>query len=211
MASFDAIVAGVQVRVGYDDLRREWTPERRETFLLNPSMDLPVSADFAVWPDVRDAELLARLFTDYWGDSPPNGLSLHQGFRDAASIAGTVGDGVKLVGIGFRADDFEPVCSRHCIEPPPEDLRRVADRMSFLGYDVCDNWLVSGLCNCGVGATEQAQQRERFAHRLNMHGLFEHVADAREFGAAVDLLVPEHAPFLPVSVHVLEPGCARER
>ncbi|MGF1624239.1 MAG: hypothetical protein ACFCVH_05100 [Alphaproteobacteria bacterium] len=205
MADLDAIVAGVQLRVGDDELRRQWTPERRETFLLNPAIDLPRSADFAAWRRVNDQVLLATLFIDYWGDGSPNGLSLHQGFRNAASVADTVGDVFRLVGIGFHADDFETVCTRHCIEPPPEDLRRVADRMSFLGYDVCDGWLVSGLCNCGVEeADAQARQRAEFAHRLNRHGLFADVADARAYAAAVDLLVPEHAFFLPVSLHVLE-------
>jgi len=68
-----------------------------------------------------------------------------------------------------------------------------------LGFDVADG-AISGLSNCGYDADEVGALRERWAARLNAHGLFDDVEEALAFRALADTRVREHAPFAVVAM-----------
>jgi hypothetical protein len=73
---------------------------------------------------------------------------------------------------------------------------------SLLGYDVCDDSLLSGLMNCAYAAGEKSCLRERWKSALNSFHLFNHAADAQAFSTESDARVPEHGPFQVVAVCV---------
>jgi hypothetical protein len=200
MMALGGMILGVQLRVGVAELRSVWMDrDRRERFLLKPEVEIPKSADHAAWPSLRSPDLLSRLFRDHYGpNSAPNGLTLYQDLRTPLpEMAGV------LVGIGFPEGRARRLCDRHCIMGPPEALSDVASRMTFLGYDVCDDWLVSGLCNCGLPAEAQREVRAELAGLLNEHGLFATVEPAERLALRMDREIPEHARFGPVLLSAL--------
>lgn len=66
----------------------------------------------------------------------------------------------------------------------------------LLGYDVADQWLLSGLTSCAFdkGAEVEAL-RKKFNPTLNTYHLFASIDSAMEFRALSDKRVPEHKPF----------------
>lgn len=75
-------------------------------------------------------------------------------------------------------------------------------RTEFLGYDVGDAGLLSGLMNCGYDE-EAAELRERFARHLNHHHLFYDRERALHFARLTNERVPEHAPFFVYGLYRL--------
>jgi hypothetical protein len=70
-------------------------------------------------------------------------------------------------------------------------------KLQFLefGYDVADQYLLSGLSNCGYSKAEIDELRRNFAGLLNSHGLFNNAGEAEEYAEICAGMVPEHAPF----------------
>jgi hypothetical protein len=80
-----------------------------------------------------------------------------------------------------------------CIEPTmPSSLPQDS---IFLGYDVADRWLLSGLSNCGYASNELAKWRNAWSDKVGDTHLFPDMSDAIEFKARTNKRVPEHAPF----------------
>ncbi len=65
----------------------------------------------------------------------------------------------------------------------------------FLGYDVSDGFLLSGLSNCGYKADEVEQLKRDFGRHLNQYHLFDDLEAARRFRDIRSDQVREHAPF----------------
>ena len=76
----------------------------------------------------------------------------------------------------------------------------VSHTWELLGYDVSDEWMLSGLSNCGYG--EEAESlRPLWAPHLNEHHLFDDFEKAAEFEALTDARVEEHAPFFVYGIY----------
>lgn len=75
---------------------------------------------------------------------------------------------------------------------------------SFLGYDVADAGLTSGLMNCGY-TDDATQLREHWARHLNRCHLFSDRARALHFLRITSERVPEHAPFFVYGLYLLNP------
>ena len=73
----------------------------------------------------------------------------------------------------------------------------------FLGYDVADYWLLSGLTNCGYKPEEAASLAPVWVPRLNDWHLFDDPDDAETFAEVMDQRVPEHAPFYAHGIYQL--------
>jgi hypothetical protein len=93
--------------------------------------------------------------------------------------------------------------------PPPGDgsVQAIDAGWERLGYDVADDFTLSGLCNCGYEAEEAAGLRPAWSPELNHHGLFGDPRAALRFCSLTDARVPEHAPFFVYGLYrVGEPG-----
>jgi hypothetical protein len=71
----------------------------------------------------------------------------------------------------------------------------------LLGYDVCDETLVSGLTNCGYGSDDAPVYRREWANKINDWHLFDSAEAACLFAVASDRRVVEHAPFYVYCVY----------
>ena len=74
----------------------------------------------------------------------------------------------------------------------------------FLGFDVSDGSLLSGLSNCGYYPDELSTLRPQWQSRLNAWHLFEAREDAFEFRSLADKRVTEHAPFFVFGLYLVE-------
>ena len=194
---------GYDLRVDREQIRLAWTSERRQAFLLNPDIAIPLSVDVACWPSMFD----------YRGKNNPN---TPVGRSESISVTPTT---FYQDMIGFWPDLAEmrkalpsqkhglivatKVFSKNPLFdsefwrgtltgfPIPEpDL----GTWNLVGFDVADEGRISGLCNCKYEASE-ASQLDSWKSKLNEHGLFSMLDEAISFVDVTKLRVKEHAPF----------------
>lgn len=70
----------------------------------------------------------------------------------------------------------------------------LSEGSTLLGYDVSDDYLLSGLSNCGYEG-DAAALRKQWAALLNENHLFWEIEAAKAFAEMTDHRVEEHAPF----------------
>lgn len=195
-------VLGYQLRIPISRVPALWSPARREQYLLYPMTGAPLSADLRVWPLADNPVLAERLFEDF-SPNPcegPNGLNV---FRLRQSLNSEFESlchaNESLVAIGTSPPVAKILIAKHFIVDSEYGQPPAAERHEMLGYDVCDQWLLSGLMNCGVGV-EKLRLRKSYAGLCNVHGLFDDYDAADRFAIEIAAIVPEHAPFFAVSV-----------
>jgi hypothetical protein len=157
---------------------------------------------------VKSDPVLERLFEDYTSGpfEAPNGLNvfrLRHDFRHA--LDALRGDQGHLVAISVKRDAAQTLITRHAIADIDDHNERASGTALShdLGYDVCDQTLLSVLMNCGVAADERARLRTTFASTLNKYGLFDSSVQAEAFSARMAQVVPEHAPLVPVHLKAI--------
>lgn len=161
--------------LGYD-LRTnqdEWGYPRREQFLLRTEVTRPLAADISVWPAPLRANNSTNLVSDWV-------LLIAEYLRNGATNTSPV---ILSVTIHDSNSDHR------------YDLPRNDEMWAFLGYDVGDSCMVSGLSNCGYNQLSVMQLRERWNRFINAHHLFDQIDLALEFAEMSNHRVPEHAPF----------------
>lgn len=76
----------------------------------------------------------------------------------------------------------------------------------FIGYDVADRFLLSGLMNnCRYNASDRAILEQKWGEHLNKYHLFTDYDLANEFRQFINPLVPEHAPFFVHGLYLISP------
>jgi hypothetical protein len=201
MSSFNPRLLGYDVRLSAEDyLEANWDAERRALYLLRPTVEWPLSVDTLVWPSV--------FFSKVYGSQAPirvdpgvelRGWWLRLEEMRAAFKAGWKGStpGVPVAITVFPRDGFGDsypvgsVLETESLPEPPESPRGGR----FLGFDVADASLISGLCGCGYGSDEAAEWRASWEMHLNQFGLIDTLDAALRFRSATDERVREHAPF----------------
>jgi hypothetical protein len=191
------LLLGFDAREMWLDVAEYWPDERKRHFLLRQDIVKPLSTDILVWPSVFDVDI--SLQYPQWTGPIQNlwdNLATLQEYLDTAW-------GARTLPFWFIAVTLqEDVCER-------EDLQEWHDRVSnlipssrdpawaFLGYDVSDKWLLSGLSDCGYGTDETEIQilRDTYASHLNEHHLFDAIKPAVDFMHVSDERVRAHAPF----------------
>lgn len=189
-------------------LPRLFPPERRERFLLRTDVTKPLSTDVMVWPTVFDAPDVEHLklsddglgsaglpspvwtgfAQDLWEDLRQLEEALHAGWGSDPRHCWIIA--VSVVG--------EWRTQVHPVTPPA-----VSEGCRFIGYDVSDGFLLSGLTNCGYKEDEAQAMRDRWAPQLNAFHLFESVADADQFREVSNDCVKEHAPFFVYGLRLI--------
>ena len=184
---------------------------RATSFSLRPEIDWPLSVDLIVWPSIfqyQGANVAARyLPLSGWIDAQPLDFP-HQVldlWQDPAAMIRTFQAGAPASAI---ARDAVAVAIEVMSDPggfagshwgPLFDSDRAAatapDDWDFLGYDVADEGMVSGLSNCGYDKKTKPDVVKRVAAALNDAGLFDALDAARSFRAECDVRVKEHSPF----------------
>lgn len=203
--------AGTRI-VGYD-LRRApemapvWPSERVERHLLRWDAAHPLSTDTTVWESFAD---LASSEKAEWHGV----LGLWSKVSDLLRFArsGSVEIDLKgwwLIAVGLPLDVLVTADRERWLSPGKmvsTSPDQPASEWELLGYDVSDEWLLSGLTNCGYSGAEVPSLRKEWSSHLNDHHLFAQVEDAIAFKALSDTRVPEHAPFQPFALYRIPVG-----
>lgn len=169
-----------------------WDDERRSTFLLRDDVSRPLSVDQQVW-----ASSLPEAAPNQW-----HGVLNHWSDLDALSgVARSLGlatqpltcfIAVTIVWALLSNAERYDWATKRLDQTAPASL---GPEWQVLGYDVADQWLTSGLSNCGYVGSERAEWRSRWANRINGAHLFDDPAEAGLFAKATNERVSEHAPF----------------
>ena len=168
----------------------DWNSPRNLLYLINRSVVLPKSVDSNVW-DEPYCDFFAgpvRLPLPYWND-----LS-----RLDATLS--------LVDSNYLTTIAITICGGRSLPQsvenlPADPIEFPADRFSFfLGYDIADEGLTSGLSNCGYKEEDRETIAGAFGPFLNEHGLFTEFAEANSFKLKTNIRVPEHAPFFVYAI-----------
>ena len=76
----------------------------------------------------------------------------------------------------------------------------------LLDYDVADQWLLSGLTNCGFDKmTEDVEAiRQKYVPALKVYHLFDEIERVAEYKTFSDERMQEHAPFFVFGIWLIK-------
>ncbi len=204
-AEHSCIILGCHVRISTSKLPSLWTTARRDLFLLKPSVGVPLSADKAVWPLTADFRIEPKLRGVEMLESPrvSNGLALSPVTGNVPVLARRLSKtSGHIVAFGIPQKSANRLCYKHRIEFAVPSSAILEMGAHFVGFDVCDDWFMSGLMNCGLETNALLRLREQFGPLINQFGLFDRAGEANDLGVVLDRLVAEHAPFGPVGLFI---------
>ena len=163
-----------------------WSSERRERFLIKPEVAAPLSVDRSVWP--RPLSLVASgTAIGLW----PSVLGVYSDLLNAPEAAVVIEIAV------FRSGLINSNIAAAFTGTLRTDLDRVLKpQFETYGYDIADDFMLSGLNNCELAPDELARLRATWSAAINRHGLFEDLEDAHRYSTVCDAVIPEHAPFM---------------
>jgi hypothetical protein len=195
---FNELLLGFDAREMWLGFSEDWPEERQRRFLLRRDIIKPLSADTVTWRSVFDAQTSVQppvwehLIMGLW-----NNLATLQEYLDTGWSASTHPYWLIAVTLHREGHERESMVERNAksLEIIPA-LRDPA--WEFLGYDVCDEWLLSGLTDLawGDGSPEEVQAiRQQYVPSLNEYNLFTSVDSAAAFIPLAEEGAPPHAPF----------------
>lgn len=200
------LLLGFDAREMWLDPQDYWPDSRKKMYLLRYDVVRPLSTDTAVWRNVFDAD--TSLQRPQW-IGPMMGLwenlATLQEYMNTAWSARTLPYWIIAVTLDENVRESDNLLKRYArtsnIIPALRDPAWV-----FLGYDVSDQWLLSGLSNCGYGtnASEIQMLRDTYASDLNEHHLFDSIKPAIDFMHLSDERVREHAPFFVFGIWLIK-------
>jgi hypothetical protein len=187
-----------------------WDRPRRERYLIRSEIGYPLSVDSVVIPSIFE-------FTEGVGSSsdkivlPPS--DMHQRafslWRRFSSMKGVITK-QKNVHLAILTMAITSVDKEiHKLDYRWESLLtepadpNVLDHHEWqlAGYDVADQYLTSGLSNCGLDNEERPLVAGQFQKSINEFGLFSNMNSATAFKAFIDHKIPEHAPFFVFGIY----------
>jgi hypothetical protein len=204
------MTAGEQL-LGFDvremglEVGRSWSRERKMTYMLRTDIDEPLSTDKLVWQPLWIGE-----------ESPnstalKNSLGLWNDLVKLQEIIDTDGNAIRrsywVIGVTLEWDNLSPSEQELWFPRLPETVPHVRNEAwSFLGYDIADLALLSGLSNCGYKPEEVESLRERWGKHLNRFHLFAEIPKAVAFKEISNQRIPEHAPFFVYGLYRIRSG-----
>jgi hypothetical protein len=192
MSDPDCILLDSMPRVPFEAAKGTWGAKRRELYLVRKEVPCPLSVDPLVWPALE-------LNSSHWrGHNSPLWENL-QALRTAlSSRAGT--EEHLLIALGACSSPKPRRTDGETLDSPFTQPSSVQPAWEFLGYDVADGGLISGLTNCGYGTEENARLAARWLPHLNAYHLFSDLDPATSFRDMTNARVPEHAPFYVIAL-----------
>ncbi len=175
-----------------------WNENRKKRHLLREDVKRPLSTDYLVWPTVFDLYESRQLsgpthegsIQDLWSN-------LDELERCLRSRRTPASQHCWIIGVTVIADVNDTDKARmSSIAKSPTEPPMVSETWKFLGYDVSDRWLLSGVSNClHNGMPEFRELKAQWKTCLNSFHLFTDLCDATGFKTVIDQVVQRHAPF----------------
>ena len=183
-----------------------WSEQAREGYLYRLDVVKPLSVDAMIWPSIFSA------------DHRPPPLP-HVGFQSFWSEFARLRTAVTTAFEEKPLSEYRMIAATLVLDPdansqavpwderiPPVDPDRREPDWKFLGFDVADQWALSGLTDCGFvpGLDDVRALRQRWAPLLNKFHLFDRYSDARDFRRFSDeRMKDDHAPFFVFGLWLL--------
>jgi hypothetical protein len=183
--------------LNFDDT---WTQDDKNLYLLKHDIDKVLSTYPDIWPSVFSLDNKLEtppwigLLDELWENLQTMESYLQKGWgptwKPCYVIALT-----RLSSLELKLEtESKSVTS-------PSDLDK---NWSLLGYDISDEYLLSGLSSCGYSESDNVSVlRDRWAPHLNKYHLFTEKDQAIEFREMTDRRVPEHAPFFVYGIYLI--------
>lgn len=199
------VLLGFDVRELWVPLSEQWPPSRVQMYCLHEVTSKPLSTDHLVWPSVF--EIVSSECHPHTGFSGRLWTSLSEMLacfkrlkidRETRAIA------IALVW-DSHASNNSTMWSSLILPTAPE---KVDPAWLFLGYDVSDQWLLSGLSNCGYSRNERQMLQAHWSSKLSDSHLLRNRRDALRFIQVCNARVPEHAPFFAYAIYAIGTGYA---
>ncbi|MEX2512673.1 MAG: hypothetical protein WD398_07200 [Cyclobacteriaceae bacterium] len=165
----------------------KWDPQRRKLYLLSDKIRKPLSVDNSVWENAIEVENPSVY--GLWEDLSLLNIKTEKIDFDFWRTAITIL-------ILDRKQSREPIIES--VSTNPKNIQNLST--DFLGYDVADDALTSGLMNCGYSDKEE---KEVWASQINEYHLFSSRDAAIKFKTYSDHRVSEHAPFRVYGIYKL--------
>lgn len=209
-------ILGYDVRCRDDGIIRHlWDKKRRAHYLIRQDIKCPISVDRSVLPSIFRFQSDGILE----GTIPVEDESMHQSvfklWEDFSSMSKAISDStfcedtaIDVVALGFSIGEIDVSQFRNyqwaeiLSETAKPNKRR--DDWEFLGYDIADEWLTSGLSNCDFPDRHDREFVADWIPRINDSGLIATMEDADRFRKSLNNKVAEHAPFLIIGIFRLE-------
>jgi len=198
------LLLGFDAREMWLDPQEYWPDSRKKLYLLRYDVVRPLSTDTSVWRDVFDANTSLQR-PEWTGVILWDDLAALQEYMETIWSARTLPYWIIAVTLQEDVCASENMLERYArssnIIPSLRD-----PAWAFLGYDVSDKWLLSGLSNCGYGANESEIKilRDTYASDLNEHHLFDSIQPAVDFMHFSDERVQAHAPFFVIGIWLIK-------
>lgn len=201
--AFPEPILGFDVRTVDPMLERMWDQLRRQLFLLRNEVRLPLSTDPLVWPSAWTPLSTARTLV-----SAARGL---EGFEHNLQMLEQRLSREAPPGPFYLIAVTMPQAG----EGNSEEIGRlrefarttkapkVAITSAFLGYDVADFSMISGLTNCGYPPDQLDALRHDWVPYINDDHLFSELEPATRFRDLTNSRIPQHAPFFIFGVYRL--------
>jgi hypothetical protein len=183
-----------------------WPDSRKKMYLLRYDVVRPLSTATSVWRAVFDADTSLQRpqwigpIQSLWAS-----LATLQEYMDTAWSERTLP--YWIIAVILQEDVCESEDLQEWYARASNIIPSLRDpAWAFLGYDVSDKWLLSGLSNCGYGTNESEIQilRETYASSLNEQHLFDSIKPAVDFMHVSDERVQEHAPFFVFGIWLIK-------
>ncbi len=196
-----------------------WNSERRGIHLLKQDVSRVFSTDTMVWPSLflpaigGFSEEEER--TMGWDKilERPAWTGCHQDLwedlahlRDClATTKATLSKPYWIIAVTHQASTGAEDEPRNMPRFEPAVTTSFGAGWRFLGYDVSDEYLLSGLSNCGYRDEDfTTTPRARWEACLNENHLFDSFDEAEAFRRSCDERVKEHAPFTAFGLYVVD-------
>jgi hypothetical protein len=193
----------------YVDTR--WDKEQRNTYLLRPDVDWPLSIDPLVWPSVFYSKIFLGTTHHNYGtievdpsvDDGDYWLNLEQMMEHYRRNKKPGSQGVPICTQLFSENPIDGDRIAYTIGGGIGCVMLLGDTVpreppagvEFLGFDVADATQLSALSNCNYTQGERQRLQSKWAERLNDFGLLSTYEHALEFKDVSNERVTEDAPF----------------
>jgi hypothetical protein len=205
---------GFDIRLRAEDyVEVRWDQNSRAIYLLRPEIKWPLSVDQMAWPSFfrysksrGPGYLKLEETIDVTPSNTRHGaLELWPSLEEMRACISQqpVKPRKKGIEIAVMLLADEPSLSREywrAVLDPPLSPNEPPKGWEFLGYDIADEYMLSGLTNCGYSEDEKSSLKQKWSNRLNEFGLLTTLEDASEFKKITDQRVPEHSPFFIYSL-----------
>jgi hypothetical protein len=192
------------------------TEEFRDNYLLNRNIQWPLSVDTMIWPSYFSfSGYLSGFRTDEMIDVNPlstrqEALRLWENHNEMKTVFSqrfgqNEKKGVQVAVILLAENPRSTNEYWHAVLDPPMILNDIPKEWQLLGHDVADEYMTSGLSNCGYKEEDRKTLEKKWSQCLNKYGLIRNLDDALRFLQVTDRRVPEHAPFYVYVLYSIKP------